>query len=323
MKNSLETRLGIFVALAILASLFIVEMVGGLQFFKGGYHIQARFSNIQDLKVGDAVKMAGVTVGRVDKIEIKDAKVTVTMRLNTGTVVKTDSTATVRFVGLMGQNYVAVDFGSPDGKDVTDGTLIESVEQADLNSLMAKLDNAAAGVENLTKSFTPDTLNNLLGPVTDFLKQNSAPLSDSIANLKSISSQIASGQGTVGQLIYSNDLHDAAVATMTNLQTAAVDLQTVIADARSILSDVNAGQGSLGKLVKDETLYNETTGAMTNLHQILLKINNGQGSVGKLVNDQEFYRNAKLSLQKIDKAADSLEDSGPMSVLGQAVGTLF
>jgi len=52
------------------------------------------------------------------------------------------------------------------------------------------------------------------------------------------------------------------------------------------------------------------------LNQILRKINQGQGTVGKLVNDQEFYKNAKLSLQKLDKAADGLEDTGPLSVIG-------
>jgi phospholipid/cholesterol/gamma-HCH transport system substrate-binding protein len=58
------------------------------------------------------------------------------------------------------------------------------------------------------------------------------------------------------------------------------------------------------------------------LNQILLKINQGQGTVGKLVNDQEFYKNAKLSLQKLDKAADGLEDTGPLSVIGTTLSAL-
>ena len=62
---------------------------------------------------------------------------------------------------------------------------------------------------------------------------------------------------------------------------------------------------------------------MTSLKEILQKINQGQGSVGKLVNDQEFYRNAKLTLQKLDKATEGLEDQGPLSVLGIAVNSLF
>jgi phospholipid/cholesterol/gamma-HCH transport system substrate-binding protein len=55
----------------------------------------------------------------------------------------------------------------------------------------------------------------------------------------------------------------------------------------------------------------------------LQKVNNGQGSVGKLVNDQEFYRNAKLTLQKLDKATEGLEDQGPLSVLGIVANNLF
>jgi phospholipid/cholesterol/gamma-HCH transport system substrate-binding protein len=323
MKNSLETRLGVFVALALIASLIVVEMVGGLEFFKGGYHVSAQFNGISDLKVGDAVKMAGVNVGRVEKIALADDKVNVSMRLNKGVIVRTDSIATIRFTGLMGQNYVAVDFGSPKGQPVLDGAVLATEEQADLNSLMKKLDNAAAGVQNLTKSFTGDKIDNLFGPITDFLKQNSAPLHTTITNIASITGQISSGDGTVGHLIYNNELYDSALSTVTNLQDAATQMKSTIADAQTILHDVNDGKGTLGKLVKDETLYNETTATMTNLHQIMFKINSGQGTVGKLVNDQEFYKNAKLTLQKLDKATEGLEDQGPLSVLGTAAGGLF
>ena len=62
---------------------------------------------------------------------------------------------------------------------------------------------------------------------------------------------------------------------------------------------------------------------MTNLKEIFQKINQGQGSVGKLVNDESFFKNVKLSLQKLDKATEGLEDQGPLSVLGIAVNSLF
>jgi phospholipid/cholesterol/gamma-HCH transport system substrate-binding protein len=62
---------------------------------------------------------------------------------------------------------------------------------------------------------------------------------------------------------------------------------------------------------------------MTNLNQVLQKINQGQGTIGKLVNDQEFYKNAKLAMQKLDKAADSLEDQGPLSVIAIVANNLF
>jgi len=61
----------------------------------------------------------------------------------------------------------------------------------------------------------------------------------------------------------------------------------------------------------------------TNLKEILQKINQGQGTVGKLLNDESFYKKAKMTLQKVDKATEGLEDQGPLSVLGIAVNGLF
>jgi phospholipid/cholesterol/gamma-HCH transport system substrate-binding protein len=87
--------------------------------------------------------------------------------------------------------------------------------------------------------------------------------------------------------------------------------------------DAKAGQGTIGKLLTDQTLYLEATGSMTNLHEILLKINNGQGTVGQLINDPSLLKNAKLSLQKLDKATESLEDTGPLSILGTMASSLF
>ena len=324
MRNNLETRLGLFFALALIAAFIILEMLGGAAFFKGGYKLNALFNNIQELKIGDPVKMAGVEIGRVESVGLTNNQVRVTFRVFTkDTAVRTDSKATVKFTGLMGQNFVAVDFGTSAGVQATDGAFLLTTEQPDLSQIMAKLDNVATGVENLTKSFTGDKIDNLLGPFTDFLKANREPLTASFANLQAVSGQIASGHGSVGKLIYDESFYNSAIVTVSNLQEATSEIKGTLADAQKILADVNSGQGSLGKLVKDETLYKETTESMTALKEILQKINHGDGTVGKLINDQEFYKNAKMTLQKIDKATDGLEDQGPLSVLGIVVNSLL
>jgi phospholipid/cholesterol/gamma-HCH transport system substrate-binding protein len=97
----------------------------------------------------------------------------------------------------------------------------------------------------------------------------------------------------------------------------------MITQVRGLVDGINNGKGTLGKLTKDEALYTETTAAMTNLREILQKMNQGQGTVGKLINDDSFLKNAKLSLQKLDKATDGLEDQGPLSILGLVIGSLF
>jgi phospholipid/cholesterol/gamma-HCH transport system substrate-binding protein len=323
MKNSLETRLGVFVFLAFLAGFFIIETIGGFDAFKSYHVLRAQFNSVQELKVGDPVKMSGVPVGRVTKLEIVNEKVEVTLRLKKGTPVKTDSKAMVKFAGLLGANYVAISFGSPSSPMHEQDSLVATIEQPDLNSLMARLDEAASGVQNLTKSFSGDKIDNILGPFTDFMRQNNPRLTAIIGNFKAVSDQIASGEGTVGKLIYDHKLYDNANDVVANLQEASGQIKGTISQAKDIMDQVNAGQGTIGKLIKDPKLYSETTAAMSNMKEILQKINGGQGTVGKLVNDQEFYKNAKLSLQKLDKATESLEDTGPLSILGSLATTLL
>ena len=185
----------------------------------------------------------------------------------------------------------------------------------------------AGGVEKITDSFTGFKIDTLVGPLRDFISANKDPLTMTISNLQTLSSnisaQVEQGHGTLGKLIQDETLYNTALATVSNLQDTATEIKATVADARKIVDQANAGRGTVGKLLTDDSLYRETTNAMTNLREILQKVNQGQGSVGKLVNDQEFYKNAKLTLQKLDQATEGLEDQGPLSVLGLAVGKLF
>jgi phospholipid/cholesterol/gamma-HCH transport system substrate-binding protein len=283
---------------------------------RGGYHVSAMFDTVQDLKEGNAVKVAGVDIGRVEKIKLTDQKVKVMMKLNSNADVKTDSKAAIKFTGLMGQNFVAITFGSSDAPKASEGTVLETTEQPDLNAIMAKLDNAATGIESFGKSFSGEKIENLVGPLIDFVKQNGGNLGGAISNIENITAHISSGEGTVGKLIYDQTLYNSAMDTVTNLQGT-------VASARGLIAGITNGQGTLGKLATDQSLYNSTASAMTNLNEILIKINQGKGTVGQLVNNQEFYKNAKLSLQKLDKMADGLEDEGPLSVVGMVAQNLF
>ena len=334
MKNTLETRLGIFFALALVVAVVILEMIGAADFFKSGYQVNALFHNAQDLKKGDLVKLAGVEIGRVEGIELSNSLAQVTMKIKGKYKIKTDAKAAIKFTGLMGQNFVSIEDGTPNAPPIESGApppTLESVEQPDLSVIMSKLENVATGVEELTRSFSPEKLSGLLGPLTDFMKQNTNNLSTILYNTRFVTDQIVQGKGTVGKLINDDGaLYNTALSTVASLQLAASDGRGLINDAhsmmgqvRSIVDQINAGQGTLGMLTKDPALYKETTAVMTHTREILEKINRGQGSVGSLINDDSFLKNAKLSLQKLDKATEGLEDQGPLSVLGILINNLF
>jgi phospholipid/cholesterol/gamma-HCH transport system substrate-binding protein len=325
MKNTLESRLGIFVALAVIAAVLILEIVGGIERFQPGYRLHGLFDNIQELKVGDRVKMAGVEVGRVEEVSLDQTnnKVRVTMKLRRKVAVRTDSIASIRFTGLMGQNFIAIEFGSPTAPLLTDNQDITTEETRDLNAMVQKLDKVAENVQKMTASFTGDKIDNFLGPLTDFMKNSKDPLTTTISNLEVISTQIKDGKGTVGKLIFEDTLHNTALTTVSNVNDTISEVKVAVADARKVVDQVNAGEGTVGKLVKDETLYRQLTAAMTNVNQILVKVNQGTGSVSKLINDPDLYKNAKMTLQKLDKATEGLEDQGPLSVMGILINNLF
>jgi len=330
MKHSLETRLGLFFALAIVVAALILEMAGSVDIFKKGYLITATFDNVQELKEGDEIKMAGVPIGYVDEIMLLGNQARVTMKIQQRYEVKADSKAVIKFIGLMGRNYIAIEGGTLESPGAEPGTALAAGEQPDLSKLMAKLEGVASGVEGLTKSFSPDNFSSLLGPITDFMKQNSGQLSMVITNMRTVSDNIAQGRGTVGKLINDDEFYASAMGAVTNLQVASADLRgmmskadTFLTQANETVAGVNSGKGTLGKLTTDETLYTETTTAMINLREILEKINTGDGSVGQLINDDTLIRNAKFGLQKIEKATEGLEDQGPLSLIGLLISPLF
>lgn len=324
MKNTLETRLGLFFAVAVVAAVIIIEMVGGMELFKHGLQVQARFGNVQELKAGDPVKMAGKQIGRVDEIKFDDEKVLVVMKVTDSTArIRTDSRASIKFSGLLGQNYVAVDFGTPKGQPVTEGMALQTTDPQDISQLLTKLDGVATDMKKITGNLSDVNLDEIVLPLSDFVKESRPRLMGIITNFQAVSVLLASGQGTIGRLLNDETLYNSALGTVTNLNETAVDVRAAVQQARTLVADISAGRGTLGKMATDEKLYNEITAASSNLREILQKVNRGDGSVGKLVNDDALIKNAKFTLQKLDKATETLEDQGPLTILGILVNPLF
>ncbi len=324
-KNNLEIRLGIFFLLVLIVVVIMMELIGALGPLKPGIRIQTQFNNVLDLKKGDPVKVAGVAVGAVESIKLKNGAVLVTMVIDRDTGITTESPTTIKFLGMMGQNYVNIDF-STNGLPVQDGAMLQSIEQPDISQLMSKLDGVITGIDDLTRNFSSDGLDNLMGPITDFLSEHKDSLNSIgpiLVNLENITSAIAEGNGTMGKIIHDEAIYTSAMGTLTNLETTIGDMKDISTQAKTMMADVQQGKGTVGKLVSDDSAYMELKDMMTNLKEIMQKVNKGQGTAGKIVNDESLYKNAKLTMQKLDKASEGLEDQGPISVIGIAAGSLF
>ena len=132
MYASWTTKLivGIF-ALAGIAALALLSLrLGRVELFNSkGYELFANFDNISGLKRGDQVEIAGVQVGKVIAIALKDYRAQVAMRLNDGVHVDTDAIASIKTSGIIGDKYVSISLGGGE-HDLADGGVIRRTQSA-------------------------------------------------------------------------------------------------------------------------------------------------------------------------------------------------
>jgi phospholipid/cholesterol/gamma-HCH transport system substrate-binding protein len=136
---SRAARLGAFI-LATLAILVVgVFIIGSKQYlFSSTYQLKAQFDNVAGLDSGGDVRVGGVHSGTVRNIVLPHKpgeKVTVFMDLSKSTheIIKQDSVATIETEGLLGNQYVAISFGSSGTAEVRDGDIIASLPPLEMS----------------------------------------------------------------------------------------------------------------------------------------------------------------------------------------------
>jgi phospholipid/cholesterol/gamma-HCH transport system substrate-binding protein len=133
-NRAVELSTGLFVLLGFAALFFLVTQITSRELSANGgsYAVQAQFENIGTLKVGAAVSMAGVTVGRVESIRFDQTvyKAVVDMRINSEfNRIPTDSDASIMTAGLLGGQYIGITAGGAE-EFLKEGSRIEFVQDA-------------------------------------------------------------------------------------------------------------------------------------------------------------------------------------------------
>ena len=120
-SKMLEIWVGVFVALGLLGLFFVAMEVSNLGEFRsaeGSYRIKAHFGNIGGLRVRAPVSMAGVTVGRVERIGFDEQRYEAVVDIRVDPAFKKlpeDTSASILTAGLLGEQYIGL---SPGGSDV-------------------------------------------------------------------------------------------------------------------------------------------------------------------------------------------------------------
>jgi phospholipid/cholesterol/gamma-HCH transport system substrate-binding protein len=206
-------RLGIFIVatLAVLAA--GVFIIGSKEYlFRSTYRLKAQFDNVAGLATGADVQVGGVHSGTVHSIELPHRpgeQVTVVMDIDKSTheIIKHDSVASIETEGVLGNQFVAISFGSEGQAEVKDGETIQSDPPLQVSDLLKKtsgiLDSSQQAINNATLA---------------------------TAHLNSVSGKIDSGAGTVGALVNDKQLYSNLQQTTSTLHDTMLQAQIGVTD---------------------------------------------------------------------------------------------
>jgi len=206
-------RLGAFIVgtLAILAA--GVFIIGGQEYlFRSTYQLKAQFDNVAGLTDGADVQVGGVHSGMVQSIELPHKpgeKVTVLMNLDKTTheIIKQDSVASIETQGVLGNQYVAISFGSAGQGEVKDGEIIQSEPPLLMADMLKKANDILKSGQQAVQNATIAT-----------------------AHIASVSAKIDQGDGTLGALVNDKQVYDNLQQSTATLHDTMLQAQTGVAD---------------------------------------------------------------------------------------------
>jgi phospholipid/cholesterol/gamma-HCH transport system substrate-binding protein len=236
------------------------------------YNLDAVFDQASGLKVGVAVQVAGINVGRVEDIELYNDQARVIMSIRDDVRLPHDSRAFIKAQGVLGDKYVELAPGEQSGAALHSGdTITQTQVYGDMSELLSKLSSVADNLKSLTDSITSN--------------EGGQDLRDIVSNVKELS-------GNLNELVKSNG--PGLTTTMSSLQTTAANLER-------ITNQLSSGKGTLGQLISDDSVVVELRATLAGIREISQKIASGQGTIGRLVNDDS-------TIDRIDEVLDQVND---------------
>jgi phospholipid/cholesterol/gamma-HCH transport system substrate-binding protein len=133
-----EVVVGFFLLLGLLALGYLAVKLGKMEVVgSSGYTVQATFSNVAGLRVGTSVEIAGVDIGWVEGIRLRNYQAVVAFRIKDGVQLPEDSIASIRTKGLIGEQFVRISPGGAE-RNLQPGDEIKETEPpVDIMELIA------------------------------------------------------------------------------------------------------------------------------------------------------------------------------------------
>jgi len=286
-----EAKIGIFVIIALIVFGYFLIKIDKLKIGKKAvetYNLHAYFDNVAGLSTNATVRLQGFVIGKVARIGLTEGRVKVVFSIRKSVQLYSDSTASIRTVGLLGEKYVEVDMGPRKGRPLEHNDEIKTGEAAGVDAVVDVINQVGSDLKEVTASLRESIgtgagherleriLNNIEKITADLKKiaeDNRQKVDDTITNIKNVSS----------------DLND-------KLPRISEDLKILIADMKEMIQENRENvKGSVDNIEK----------LSDRLDQILEKVQKGEGTVGKLMNEPTLHDNVNKVVKNIEDKAEN------------------
>jgi phospholipid/cholesterol/gamma-HCH transport system substrate-binding protein len=358
-----EAWVGIFVVIGIFFLILMTLKIEKFQVGKRpGYPLHIYFDSIAGLDQNSPVRVAGVRVGDVEKVELERGKAKVTFRLPVQVTLYKDAKAYLKSEGFLGEKYVEIAPGTPGYPKLEPNGVVEQgappvdVEQflSNMSGIREDLKDVVKPLGDVLKAVDAKKVENVINNIDKFSvqltgiakdsKETIQKAKDAFAGIEDIGDKVKKGEGTLGKLITDDAIYQEAKKTVETAKEAVETVKSAAESAKktmetfkNISEKIEQGEGTLGKLIKDESLYQEAKETVKSVKEtmqsakdavqtvkgIAEKVDKGEGTLGKLVNDDQLMKETEKTLKKVQKAAEGIQEQTPITVLGTIIGLFF
>lgn len=195
------TRLSIFIVLTTLATSMLVITIGNLSFGPTDDY-SADFVDATGVVKGDDVRIAGVKVGNVKKVEVVGPdRARVTFKVDSSTRIDDATHVKIRYRNLLGQRYLTLDRNGQDGKRLDGGSVIP-VSRTEGALDLSVLFN---GFKPLFEALSPDDINKLSFEIVQVFQGEGGTMENLLSSTASVTQTLADRDQVIGDLITNLD----------------------------------------------------------------------------------------------------------------------
>ncbi|MBK7631184.1 MAG: MCE family protein [Ignavibacteriales bacterium] len=260
-KNSTnKIKLGIFVTLGLVVLILAIYFIGEKQLlFKSTFRLTGVFTDVAGLQAGNNVRLSGISIGTVESISlVSDTTVRVEIVIDESSrkFIKKDAVATIGSEGLIGNKVLVINPGTGGKKSIEDNDIIQTAQPIDVDDIMISLKTTIDNTAIIT------------------------------GDLAKISTNIESGEGTIGRLMMDQTWRENIQSTIINLKDGSEKF-VVFMDKSQEIDNI---------LIALNSNIDSTSAVIQDLSKIANKIQSGEGVVGKLLMDKSMGQNLDSTL---------------------------